>query len=165
MNERIDRQELEALEGLVDVVFDAAEWVKAMEGPSRWLVISGRFPDAGQRIVLETSRPAPHFWWHPEWPHRDDDWIVPALILEIERPWLLEAWVEADPWPGCELRRARRGDGGAVLRGCRDHRSRLPRGLHQDLQDLVRRGTAAGTKARRAVVRTHAPSRGVTRMG
>jgi hypothetical protein len=44
MNERIDRQELEALEGLVDVVFDAAEWVKAMEGPSRWLVISGSLP-------------------------------------------------------------------------------------------------------------------------
>jgi hypothetical protein len=52
----------------------------------------------GHRIVLETSRPAPHFWGHAEWPHRDDDWIVPALVLEIERPWLLEAWAEADPW-------------------------------------------------------------------
>jgi hypothetical protein len=47
MNERIDREDREALEGLIDVVFDAAEWVEAMEGPSRWLIISGRFPAIG----------------------------------------------------------------------------------------------------------------------
>jgi hypothetical protein len=38
--------------------------------------------------------------------------------------------------PGCELLRARRGNGGAVLRGCRDHRCRLPRGLHQIFRTL-----------------------------
>jgi hypothetical protein len=97
----IPPEEIDALEGVASQMNDAVELILAAGTPIRWYVVRGH--DAEQHIVLETSKVGP---WLPicavaagfEWPNDADDWVVPAYAVDEERPWLSEAWADADPW-------------------------------------------------------------------
>jgi hypothetical protein len=78
---------------VVDVVYDAAEAIRESGRPVRWFLVRG------DRIVMETAHPAPHWWFRPSFPHRDDGFeeVTTARLAEQLPEWgtALYAWREA----------------------------------------------------------------------